>query len=1262
MSEKPPRPVNPVEDTSSTVPPTESTPETPKPAGAETGPVPPVEAVTASQAAQEKTPKAKKISRPEEAFFEEFLNKRGRGLFDAQRYLVELRVNIELGRVNVEESKKAKCLDKLSEVEKVVDSLMSKGKKTPYHQRAKAERALKFLHDAGAIDFPTMTEEADVAEEVVASQPDTANGPTEPPETEPVVEESEPVRDSEPTKTEEPSGSPKEEVPPVNRATGASDAKKKTTTAGPTASGKAESAKKKGPDKAPEPPDVFEPLPSTDPSDWEAILGVSPGATKEELRNAYRRLSQKYHPDKRNGHPQQQQFEEAFKVVNAAYANAQGKGKKSRYAPPPPSSSSGSTQAGGHTGGHGAPPPPSGAGRGPRAAGGGTGGPTGAPPPPGAGGPTPSGAPKATRGPGKPKTPGAEEFKVFSEKFKSDLKISEKDLKTIPGYEDLTFGQRALVQERFKQVMLGKIREDANSQRKEQQANAGRLGKFVGEFLKTRRIAELEKAVAGKLSEGGIDMHRATLEQLVAATKANKDEATLDKEGDLNVLNISYTSGLKAENPVQARQAALFDEAASKLSQIPSEWGAESATRAQKAEYEKTKKEYDTLRARVLFMKQAQTGNDVESMLWMNGVDERVRFDQLISTSPKVAEEMQSIQNPKLWTKIIQNVGGTERLGYFVGGGVTRALTVSLFGMAGAPILAGLIGGWQARKRAQGALRESDQLARRGVKDTKATALNMLDVTKNKTAAKLEKLAQQVVQETDPAERGKLIASLRERIKYTQEKLESGKLNFGTFSERIKNQLDLSQALGHASVVAFENAADTDADHEARLSKELDQYLDSHQGAIAGERADAVWEATKKGAKISAGFALAGYLVSNFMHGGNTVDGLFDSKTADVAHQGAGGGIPDIPEQGGGGSVSDIISAQESAQNHPGVTELVAGGGKSAEGAVTTLEIGNRGPEGSVIDYFKDHQDIAKKFGWDGNGDIKKWAGTKAHALWLEHASKALENDEVKESLAKLGYTNDLEGYTKMMTRIKSGGVALDIQHKGITLSGMEYLEAKAGAPVKLEAIERMDFEQQPIERMDFEPAPGDFETAPEAVEGVDDSQLWKKRGVVLHDSPVEPDNHAEVDDHQLWKTKEPVLHAPLVEEGAPAGESWQGQESVLHEQPSFDENHFDNINWGDDGLGLGGPQGAIEGNLSRIFNLDDITEYGKWLSLRDFGARRLQGLFVDKGSVEQGLQSYVNYLERTSGLHPRGGIFRRNETVYEFISRATEKMFDGKK
>ena len=49
------------------------------------------------------------------------------------------------------------------------------------------------------------------------------------------------------------------------------------------------------------------------------ILGITPNATKEEIRKAYRRLASKYHPDKHQGNPLQELAEEKFKEINEAY-------------------------------------------------------------------------------------------------------------------------------------------------------------------------------------------------------------------------------------------------------------------------------------------------------------------------------------------------------------------------------------------------------------------------------------------------------------------------------------------------------------------------------------------------------------------------------------------------------------------------------------------------------------------------------------------------------------------------------------------------------------------------------------------------------------------------------------------------------------------------------------------------------------------------------------------------------------------------------
>lgn len=62
-----------------------------------------------------------------------------------------------------------------------------------------------------------------------------------------------------------------------------------------------------------------------DKRDYYEVLGVSKGASEDEIKKAYRQSAKKYHPDL---HPGDKECEEKFKEVNEAYEVLSDKDKK----------------------------------------------------------------------------------------------------------------------------------------------------------------------------------------------------------------------------------------------------------------------------------------------------------------------------------------------------------------------------------------------------------------------------------------------------------------------------------------------------------------------------------------------------------------------------------------------------------------------------------------------------------------------------------------------------------------------------------------------------------------------------------------------------------------------------------------------------------------------------------------------------------------------------------------------------------------------
>lgn len=70
------------------------------------------------------------------------------------------------------------------------------------------------------------------------------------------------------------------------------------------------------------------------------VLGVSPSATDEEIKSAYRQLAKKYHPDRYRGHDLQDLAGEKLKQINEAYDTIQKERQSGHYSSTDTSSSS----------------------------------------------------------------------------------------------------------------------------------------------------------------------------------------------------------------------------------------------------------------------------------------------------------------------------------------------------------------------------------------------------------------------------------------------------------------------------------------------------------------------------------------------------------------------------------------------------------------------------------------------------------------------------------------------------------------------------------------------------------------------------------------------------------------------------------------------------------------------------------------------------------------------------------------------------------
>jgi hypothetical protein len=451
------------------------------------------------------------------------------------------------------------------------------------------------------------------------------------------------------------------------------------------------------------------------------------------------------------------------------------------------------------------------------------------------------------------------------QRFTNRYNIKPEDLAKIPGFNELTGGQKAIVLENFNQISYGKIREGAYARIEKEKQTTGFWGKTKRNLLRAETYNKAEETEAKEFFKGGIKTHGDELKELVRQTKESNLDASFDKNGKLEILFAGRTENLTGKEKEASNR---FNVAAAKFAGIGNEW---RFSRREKRTFNKVKKEYDASFKELLTAKKEKFGSDEKAALEMIDIDKNVRMSQLLNSNKDVEDALSRAELKTFWQKAWHGTA-KERLSYFGVGFVARSVTTSALGLVGAPLVAASLGGYSARKRAIESLKEESLRARGGekLKTTKKIKtergnehIDLLNVVDGiRLTNKIENLIEKIDAATTEEEKSKLRQELSNRLFYTQAKMESGLINFGADKDRLANEYALIAAQGRAEA----ETGLLNKDVRTAVTERLNQFLEFKENKINAH----VRNATIKGVAMAAGFATAGYLVRDLiaeMHG-----------------------------------------------------------------------------------------------------------------------------------------------------------------------------------------------------------------------------------------------------------------------------------------------------------------------------------------------------------------------------------------------------------
>jgi hypothetical protein len=542
----------------------------------------------------------------------------------------------------------------------------------------------------------------------------------------------------------------------------------------------------------------------------------------------------------------------------------------------------------------------------------------------------------------------AKEEKVVANAMKT-IGLSQEKLKDNEDWNNLTNPQKLLALEQISQNTLSRVKEIGEQRFKEKNkitlsdvknplALLGKMGKNI---TKAYQISKEGKKVLEEIQKGNPPDEK-TIKEVIGVT-ADMKPNVIEKNGKAHIILEKIEDKM---SPEEKEAVEKYNEVANKFMRMPSKWRNEKAAKASggsfinenykkfndsKDKYEKAKGELLKIKAEKY--KESGAEEKIGGIIAMNELnqhDSDIATLQLLNTNPELAQELKEIQNSDSFKQFLKSLNDSDTVWrgiYMTGGFVGRGAVKAVFGAIALPAMAGVMGGFRAKRKAEGkinkafleGMNEKTFIERKQGDGTREALINKnfgkgniskilsgTEINAKEIAGfidadsqiqRIEQLQKHLENAETQEDKEEIITQINARVDYIRQKQEEGLINSGK-ENPIAVNYKLMQKMSEVSLMCemnkikgYENSPDL-ADLDLRRQILLDKIMKENEKRFGKKEAIYKWTEIIRGAVIAGTFASTGRWLHDNLYEGSTIQENISgaiSKTSDYLSAKIGG-------------------------------------------------------------------------------------------------------------------------------------------------------------------------------------------------------------------------------------------------------------------------------------------------------------------------------------------------------------------------------------